>query len=325
MQKISRSVSVKYASSKTVDSLFYIFARSFVFVVQLMPLKVVALTGRLGGILTYYLDERHRRVAVNNLFACLGNSHSKKEIRSLARENFCRIGEVYLSAMKTASIPGDKIGSVLSVKGAENISLAKREDGSLPSFLFAIGHFGNFEMYAKAGLFIPGFELSTTYRGFQQKWLDRLILSLRNKSGTKFFERRSEGGKLRSFMKRQGTITGLLADQSAGRSGLRLSFLGRPCSVTPAPAIFALRYNLRLHGCFCRRLGLGHWEIELYPEIPTRLNGQARPVEEIMYDINSLYESFILEDPANWFWVHNRWKNPDRAKKRGITSDASEM
>ncbi len=307
-----------------MDSLFYILARSFVFVVQLMPLKVVALTGRLGGILTYYLDERHRRVAVNNLFACLGNSHSKKEIRSLARENFCRIGEVYLSAMKTASIPGDKIGSVLSVKGAENISLAKREDGSLPSFLFAIGHFGNFEMYAKAGFFIPGYELSTTYRAFQQKWLERLILSLRNKSGTKFFERRSEGGKLRSFMKREGTITGLLADQSASRSGVRLSFFGLPCSVTPAPAIFALRYNLGLHGCFCRRLGLGRWELELCPEIPTRLNGHARPVENIMSDINSLYESFILEDPANWFWVHNRWKNPDSAKKRGITADALE-
>ena len=317
-------MSVKSASSNAVDSLFYLLVRSFVFVVQLLPLKVVALTGRVAGFLFYYLDVRHRRVAVNNLLASLGNSHSEKEILSLARENFCRIGEVYLSALKTASIPGDKIGSVLSVKGEENLSLAKREDGTLPSFLFAVGHFGNFELYAKTGFIVPGYEISTTYRGFRQKWLERLILSLRKRSGCNFFDRRWDGGKLRAFMNQPGTITGLLADQSAGRSGLRLSFFGRPCSVTPAPAIFALRYNLGLHGCFCRRLGLGRWEIELYPEIPTRLNGQARPVEDIMSDINSQYESFILEDPANWFWVHNRWKNPDIAKKRGITSDASE-
>jgi lauroyl/myristoyl acyltransferase len=63
---------------------------------------------------------------------------------------------------------------------------------------------------------------------------------------------------------------------------------------------------------------LGRWEIELYPEIPTLLNGQARQVEDIMSDINTLYESFILEDPANWFWVHNRWKNPNSAKKRSL-------
>ena len=241
------------------------------------------------------------------------------EIISIARENFCRIGEVYFSALKTAAIPTEKIGSVLSSKGRENISLAKQKDGSLPSFLFALGHFGNFELYAKSGVFVPGFEISTTYRGFRQPWLEQLILSLRRKSGVSFFDRRWDGEKLRAFMNRPGTITGLLADQSAGRSGMRLPFFGRPCSVTPAPALFALRYNLSLHGCFCRRLGLGRWEIDVGPEIPTHYHDQARPIEDIMSDINSQFESFILEDPANWFWVHDRWKKPEKAEVRSST------
>ena len=310
-------MSGRFASTDPVNSLFYYLARFFIGVIQLMPLKVVALAGRVGGFLFYFLDVRHRRVAVNNLLASLGNSHSKKEIISIARENFCRIGEVYFSALKTAAIPTEEIGSVLSTKGEKNISLAKRQDGSLPSFLFALGHFGNFELFAKSGVFVPGFDLSTTYRGFRQPWLERLILSLRKKSGICFFDRRWDGVKLRAFMNRPGTITGLLADQSAGRSGLRLPFFGRPCSVTPSPALFALRYNLSLHGCFCRRLGLGRWEIEVGPEISTRFGGRARPIEDIMSDINSLFESFILEDPANWFWVHDRWKRPERAKMRG--------
>ena len=309
-------MSGKFASTDSVNPLFYYLARFFIAVIQLMPLKLVALAGRIGGYLFYFLDVRHRRVAVNNLLASLGNSHSKKAIISIARENFCRIGEVYFSALKTAAIPTEKIGSVLSSKGRENISLAKRKDGSLPSFLFAMGHFGNFELYAKSGVFVPGFELSTTYRGFRQPWLEQLILSLRRKSGVSFFDRRWDGGKLRAFMNRPGTITGLLADQSAGRSGLRLPFFGRPCSVTPAPALFALRYNLSLHGCFCRRLGLGRWEIVVGPEIPTHYHDQARPIEDIMSDINSQFESFILEDPANWFWVHDRWKKPEKAEVR---------
>ena len=310
-------MSGRFASTDPVNSLFYYLARFFIGVIQLMPLKVVALAGRVGGFLFYFLDVRHRRVAVNNLLASLGNSHSKKEIISIARENFCRIGEVYFSALKTAAIPTEEIGSVLSTKGEKNISLAKRKDGSLPSFLFALGHFGNFELFAKSGVFVPGFDLSTTYRGFRQPWLERLILSLRKKSGICFFDRRWDGVKLRAFMNRPGTITGLLADQSAGRSGLRLPFFGRPCSVTPSPALFALRYNLSLHGCFCRRLGLGRWEIEVGPEISTHFGDRARPIEDIMSDINSLFESFILEDPANWFWVHDRWKKPERAKIRG--------
>ena len=312
-------MSGKFASTDPVNSIFYYLARFFIAVIQLMPLKLVALAGRVGGYLFYFLDVRHRRVAVNNLLASLGNSHSKMEIISIARENFCRIGEVYFSALKTAAIPTEKIGSVLSSKGRENISLAKRKDGSLPSFLFAMGHFGNFELYAKSGVFVPGFELSTTYRGFRQPWLEQLILSLRRKSGVSFFDRRWDGEKLRAFMNRPGTITGLLADQSAGRSGMRLPFFGRPCSVTPAPALFALRYNLSLHGCFCRRLGLGRWEIDVGPEIPTHYHDQARPIEDIMSDINSQFESFILEDPANWFWVHDRWKKPEKAEVRSST------
>ena len=312
-------MSGKFASTDPVNPLFYYLARFFIAVIQLMPLKLVALAGRVGGYLFYFLDVRHRRVAVNNLLASLGNSHSKMEIISIARENFCRIGEVYFSALKTAAIPTEKIGSVLSSKGRENISLVKQKDGSLPSFLFALGHFGNFELYAKSGVFVPGFELSTTYRGFRQPWLEQLILSLRRKSGVSFFDRRWDGEKLRAFMNRPGTITGLLDDQSAGRSGMRLPFFGRPCSVTPAPALFALRYNLSLHGCFCRRLGLGRWEIDVGPEIPTHYHDQARPIEDIMSDINSQFESFILEDPANWFWVHDRWKKPEKAEVRSST------
>ena len=291
-----------------VDTVFFWLASLFVRLVQLLPLQCVALAGRAGGFLFYYLDFRHRRVAVNNLCDSLGNSRSQKEIVSIAKENFCRIGEVYLSAIKTAAIPNDKLASFLKAKGGENINLSRREDGSLPSLMFAIGHFGNFELYAKTGVLVPDFELSTTYRGFNMPWLEKLIFSLRKRSGISFFERRRDGAALRMFMNRPGTITGLLCDQSAGRKGLMLPFFGRLCSVTPSPALFSLRYNLALHVCFCRRLGLGRWELEVCPEIQTVSNGHPRPIEDIMMDVNKLFESFILEDPANWFWFHNRWK-----------------
>ena len=263
-------MSGKFASIDPVNSLFYCLARTFVGVVQLMPLKLVALVGRFGGFLFYFLDVRHRRVAVNNLLACLCNSHSKKEILSIARENFCRLGEVYLSALKTAAIPTEKIGSVLSVMGEENISLAKREDGSLPSFLFALGHFGNFELFAKCGVFVPDYVLSTTYRGFRQPWLERLILSLRKRSGINLFDRRWDGVKLRAFMNRPGTITGLLADQSAGRSGLCLPFFGSPlfchsfsCSLRSAVQPEPARVLLPSFGV--RSMGDRDWPRDFYP------------------------------------------------------------
>ena len=283
--------------------------------IRLLPLKLVCFIGRQIGFVFYFIDTGHRKIAVNNLTNSLGNYYSESEITSIAKENFRRLGEVYLSVLKTAHISLKNLSDILSVKGLEHLDLSQRNDGSNPSFMFAIGHFGNFELYANAGLFAPEFDVGTTYRGFNQPWVEKLVTKIRNRSGCHYFDRRFEGKKLMSFMKRPNSITGLLADQNAGRSGIELPLFGLPCSTNPAPAIFSLRYNLRLHCCLCRRVGLGRWELELGPEIITHINGNARSVNDIMSDINTTYEDYIREDPANWFWVHNRWKRPDRAKK----------
>ena len=35
---------------------------------------------------------------------------------------------------------------------------------------------------------------------------------------------------------------------------------------------------------------------------------QARSTTDLMRDINRAFEVAVRHDPANWFWVHNRWK-----------------
>jgi len=32
--------------------------------------------------------------------------------------------------------------------------------------------------------------------------------------------------------------------------------------------------------------------------------------------VNRAYETAIRRDPANWFWVHNRWKPAGRRSRR---------
>ena len=109
-------------------------------------------------------------------------------------------------------------------------------------------------------------------------------------------------------MNRPGVILGLLSDQSAGSRGLRLPFFGHDCSTSAAPAIFALRYNCALCCGFCYRVGPARWRFEASEEIPTHANGRARSPEAIMRDVNRVFEAAVRRDPANWFWVHNRWK-----------------
>jgi len=122
------------------------------------------------------------------------------------------------------------------------------------------------------------------------------------------FERRTEGDALKKSLSAGGVLLILVADQSSRDNGLELPFFGHPCFTTPAPAIMAARYNCSLYVPICYRTGLGRWRIEVGEAIPTRENGARRSTEAITRDINSAMETAVRRDPANWFWVHNRWK-----------------
>jgi lauroyl/myristoyl acyltransferase len=303
-----------------MDALLYIVARALVAFFQALPLTWVARIGRTCGGLAYWLDARHRRVARRNLAMCFGHEKSPEEIRALAKENFKRIGENYCSAIKTAAMSPEQLRPYFKFVGTEKILPHAANQGP-QSRIVAIGHFGNFELYARFGQFAPVFKCATTYRGLPQPSLNRLMQSLRERSGCRFFERRTEAAALKACMSGTGLLLGLLSDQHAGNGGLRLPFLGHECSTSAAPAIFALRYHCPLQTGICYRIGLGRWQIEVGDEISTRINGQPRSTEEIMRDVNRAFEIAVRRDPANWFWVHNRWK-PDKSKAQNPDSKA---
>jgi KDO2-lipid IV(A) lauroyltransferase len=274
---------------------------------QSLPLLWVAWIGRRCGALAYWLDFRHRRTALQNLTQCFGAEKSKAEIRALARENFRRLGENYCSAIKTAAMTWADLTPHVRFVGLERIPKLT-ETGASQSRIAAIGHFGNFELYARMGECLPGIQGATTYRALKQPLLNRLFQSLRERSGCLFFERRTEAAALKAAMSERPLLLGLLVDQHAGERGVAAPFFGRSCSTTAAPAVLALRYRCPLFTGFCYRVGLGRWEIEVGDEVPTHEGGQPRSLEAITTDINRAFEAAVRRDPANWFWVHNRWK-----------------
>jgi len=300
-----------------MDTPLYWLARALVAIIQALPLNLVARLGRWGGALAYGLDARHRRVALQNLTTCFGNEKSPEEIRAIARENYRRIGENFVCAIKTAAMRFENLRPHVEFVGFEQ--LPKANGGQPPpNVVVAIGHFGNFELYARFGQFRLEYQCATTYRALKHPAFDRLLQELRARSGCLFFERRADGPLLRAAMQRQGIGLGLLTDQST--AGLRGPFLGHDCSTTLAPAIFALRYDCSLHTAFCFRVAPAKWQIELGGSIPTHENGRPRSSEAIMRDVNREFEAAVRRDPANWFWVHRRWKPAEpkaKMKHRG--------
>src|SRR5258706_7089468 len=286
------------------ERLLYVLALSLVRLLQSLPLGLVARIGRWGGGLAYALDARHRKVALRNLTHCFAAEKTPSEIKAIARENLKRIGENYCCAIKTAGMSFAELSRHVLFRGAERI-LPRPDEIGVPSRVVAIGHFGNFELYARFGQFAPAFQCITTFRGLRQASLSTLLQSLREQSGCLFFDRRTDASALKAAMNGPGKMLGLLCDQHAGNGGLRLPFFGRDCSTSSAPALFALRYRCRLFTGFCFRTDLGKWRVEVGEEIATHDNAQPRSPAAIMLDVNRAFVTAVRCDPANWFWVHN--------------------
>lgn len=301
------------------DFLLTTLARVVIALLQALPLGAVAWLGRTFGGLAYLLDARHRKMAAQNIAMCFPEN-SAAEVRALARESFRRIGENFACAVKTASFDAAGIRSVTEFAGAEKFP--KPEVGKAPrSVVCALGHFANFELLGRTGLFVPGYQTATTYRGLRQAGLTRVMQSLREQSGTLYFERRTDADALKAAMHRPGMMLGLFTDQHAGDRGVRLPFFGRDCSTSVAPGVLALRYGCPLFTVICFRTAPGRWRIEVGDEIPTHNDGKPRATEDIARDMNRSFEVAIRRDPANWFWVHNRWK---AGKWRGAKAGGSQ-
>ncbi len=289
-----------------MNFIIYWVAKSIVFIIQALPLPLVARLGRGFGAFAYLVDAKHRRIVLENLTACSSREKFAAEIQAIARENFRRIGENYLSAIKTASMTCPALRPHLEFTGLENFPTAPA--GTKPqNAVVGIGHFGNFELYARLHEVMPAFAVSTTYRALKQPALDRILQELRTHSPCQFFERRRDGAALKKLLDEGGVILGLLADQSS--RGVRAPFLGRDCNTGLATAILALRYDARFLTGVCYRVALAKWRIEFYQPIPTHVNGKMRSSEDLTLEMNRQLETAVRRDPANWFWVHRRWKD----------------
>lgn len=300
-----------------MDILLGIPVRLVVFALQRMPLRVVARIGRALGAIAWHLDRRHRRIAITNLRLALSPRLTRSQIKEVAREHFRRLGENYACAIKTASLTDDELRPHLEIDGLDRLVSPSGQ-----RLVAAIGHFGNFELYARVNRDDRSWRLATTYRAVRPPSVDRVLQSLRRRSGALFFERNHDGAAVRSALAAGGITLGLLADQHAGPRGLWIPFLGRPCSTSPAPAVYALRFDLPVVPAICFRVALARWRIEIGQPIPTRLpEGPRRTPAEIMSDVNAAFEQAVLRDPANWFWVHRRWKAPS-ASQAGPGSSA---
>ena len=283
--------------------------------VRILPLPLVARIGRAFGLLAWLLARKHRRIALENLAASFPD-WTRDQVLRTGRENLARIGEAYACAVRIPGMTLTDLGDRLTITGYREV--LPEPGGNL---VVATGHFGNFDLLTQCAQVDPSRHLATTYRAQKVQALEVVFQRLRAKTGVDFLERRAGVAPIRRHFERGNGVVALFTDQHGGGHGLWMPFLGRPCSCSPSAAVLALRQRARLAVVVCHRVGLARWEIRGGPVIPTHhADGSERSVEDITRDVVLEYERAVLRDPANWFWVHRRWKPPSPMQRDGTAA-----
>jgi KDO2-lipid IV(A) lauroyltransferase len=176
------------------------------------------------------------------------------------------------------------------------------------------GHFGNFELAAYLfGVF--GFRIFSVARELDNPLLDEFVTNFRESRGQKILPKKGSAPDVAIVLEENGAI-GLLGDQAAGPRGCWVEFFGQPASVHKAIGVFALSSNAPILVCSATRRGGRLFDYDL------RLEGVADPAantEEtagltaVSQWYTSLLELAIRRAPAQYWWVHRRWRGTPAA------------
>lgn len=172
--------------------------------------------------------------------------------------------------------------------------------------MLSIGHLGNWEL-AGQGFCEEIQALHSVYRPLDYPPIDRLVLRIRRACGMEMISNDQAIPRIARVFKRNGVVA-LLTDQDARSEGIFVEFFGRPASTLPTPARLSLRFGAPIVPVNVFRIGSRHvarFDPPIYPEA---FEKAADPVQAMTQEIQRRLEAFVREHPAQWFWLHRRWK-----------------
>lgn len=243
---------------------------------------------------------------------------SSHDLKLIIKKNYINMAitsaEMFLSNSATIDTP-------VRTNGWENITQALEKGNGV---IIVSAHFGNWELAGKY-MSLNGLSVGVIYKNVKNPYIDEEIAKIRKSYGIKLITKRKSVKESFRTLKENNVLC-ILADQNAGKGGIRMDFLGKPASVFTGPARIAIKtgapiiFALALRNINYNDLNYRNIYYSLYydtPLIPENFLDHERPEIEITKQLNKKLETWIEQYPEQWFWIHRRWRGAEKAKNIG--------
>ncbi|MBU6339728.1 MAG: hypothetical protein KGQ36_07160 [Rickettsiales bacterium] len=192
--------------------------------------------------------------------------------------------------------------AILSEETVKNIeSLKNSKKGGI---IFS-AHIGNWEVGPKV-LIKFGLTPYTVYRPLNNPYVEKMTAGIRNQ---KMISKSAGGNRMIIDVIKNGGFIIILADQKISE-GEPIKFFHDKAITTTSIAKIALKYDVPVIPARTIRMDKS-FKFIIDLEKPLEFQ-KTKDINEdakaLTLKINQKLESWIREYPAQWFWVHNRWK-----------------
>lgn len=238
-------------------------------------------------------------------------------IRDALRETYRHLGREVVAMIRLSTLDREEVRERVEIPDEDWAAFeAALAEGR--GVILATGHFGNWEL-AAAAVAARGVPIKAIVKRLSNPLVNRRLEGARAALGVETIEMRDAPRQVpRALL--SGKSVGIVADQHAGASGVMVPFFGTPASSHRGPAIFALRLGSPLFAAACRALPDGRYRLTGKRVSVERTDSLEADVERLTAELARRLEDEIRLDPAQYFWLHKRWKN---APRKELPSDGT--
>jgi len=286
---------------------FYLFT----LLVAALPRSQSIRIGKQIGTFLFNILHSRRTIAIDNISQALpfmtrhpswtGAFETAEEI---ALATFMNLGISIVEVCRLYHGKGNELIDSMVVNGLENFQRAKEKGKGV---LCVSGHCGNWELVSLSFKRHLDENVWAIVRKQNNPYLNSIVDKMRMGYGNKVIYSKAALRPILSVIKNRGVI-GMLADQAVfSDNGSLIEFLGRKAWANKAPAIIAHKTGVPIVPVFGYRDKDRH-VLTFLPEYTLCGDRSEAGVGRDIQALSRYLEEFVCAHPADWYWVHRRWK-----------------
>lgn len=280
------------------------------FAAGLLPRAAVLAFGRALGAAWGRMDQRHLRIAEDNLAQAFPDWDARRR-RDTALGVYGHFGKVLLDILWMARRDRDEVLRLVDVSGAEHVEAALDAGRGV---ILVTAHVGNWELHGMAHGWRFG-PIGVIARPLDNPALDTRLCDVRRRPGnTVIYKKRALPQVLRLLRENRGVA--ILIDQNVqAGDGVFVDFFGRPAATTTVAAALAIKTGCALVPTHTELGADGRYALVYEPPVTVPASGDREAdVQAITQQLTTAIEGWVRRRPEQWLWLHRRWKTQPEAR-----------